>query len=229
MNLTVSRSGSSALSQAVGFPLSGGDKGDFRQINELARHTGWLHGPAAFYANYGVVLFAGLLLLGWWLAHRNGDPARMARALLAPLAVLIAVALNQPIVHAVNEPRPYTAMPHVLVLVHRSLDASFPSDHATMAGAAATGLWFVSRRLGLVTAVAAVLMGFTRVYVGAHYPFDVLAGLAVGAISAAALILTLSKPVEHFVRRASTTLLHPLIASPAARRRPGPTRPPTHE
>ena len=75
----------------------------------------------------------------------------MSRSLLAGAAVLLAVAINQPTVHAVNEPRPYTRLPHALVLVHRSVDASFPSDHATMAGAAAVGLLLVHRRLGLVS------------------------------------------------------------------------------
>jgi membrane-associated protein len=97
---------------------------------------------------------------------------------------LIAVAVNQPIVHSVHEARPYTALPHILVLADRSTDPSFPSDHATMAGAVAVGLWFVSHRLSVVAAVAAVLMAFTRVYIGAHYPADVAAGLLLGGIVA---------------------------------------------
>ena len=200
-------------SQLLGILPNSGDTSDFQKINDLARHTGWLHQPAIFYANDGIVLFAGLLLLGWWLARRDGDTALMAKALLAPLGVLLAVAVNQPIVHAVNEPRPYTALPHALVLVHRSIDASFPSDHATMAGAVTAGLWLVSRRLGIVTAVAAALMAFTRVYVGAHYPIDVLAGLAVGAVVTVALVLTLTRPTERFVRWTTTTRLRPLLAA----------------
>ncbi|MEZ0053136.1 membrane-associated phospholipid phosphatase [Mycobacterium sp. MAA66] len=43
-------------------------------------------------------------------------------------------------------------------------------------------LWLVNRRLGTVAAVAAALMAFARVYVGAHYPRDVLAGLALGIV-----------------------------------------------
>ena len=162
-----------------------GDASDFTTINDFARHTSWLHGPLTFYADFGVVLFGVLLLVGLWLALRAGSALLTARALLAGAGVLLAVAVNQPIVHAVNERRPYRALPHVLVLVHRSADASFPSDHATMAGAAAMGLLLVNRRLGALAAVAALLMAFTRVYVGAHYPVDVVAGLAVGAAVAA--------------------------------------------
>jgi membrane-associated phospholipid phosphatase len=140
-----------------------------------------------------VLLFGALLVVGFFVARASGDLLRMARALLAGAGVLLAVALNQPIVHAVNERRPYVAIPHVLVLVHRSVDASFPSDHATMAGATAAGLLLVSRRLGAAAVVAALVMAFTRVYVGAHFPVDVVAGLVVGAV--VAVLLQLAAPL----------------------------------
>jgi membrane-associated phospholipid phosphatase len=127
-----------------------------------------------------VVLF-GLLLIVGLLRSRHGSARVLAAAVWACIAVLIAVAVNQPIVHAAHEARPYTGHPDVLVLVARSADLSFPSDHSVMAGAAAAGLLLVSRKIGLVAVVAALLMAFARVYVGAHYPGDVLAGLLIGA------------------------------------------------
>src|SRR2546430_14655888 len=124
-------------------------------INHFARATGWLHPAMVAYAGYGVVVFALLLVAGWWLARRSGQPRVMAAALCAGAATLLAVAINQPIVGAVARARPYTAHPGLLVLAHRSADFSFPSDHATMAGAAALGLWLVSPWLGALAAVAA--------------------------------------------------------------------------
>jgi membrane-associated phospholipid phosphatase len=182
------------------------DRSDFLWANHLARETGWLHPLAVGYANDGVVLFAIPLLAGFGLAWARGDVQRLARAVVAGAGVLLAVAVNQPIVHGVAEPRPYRAMHHVLLLVHASADASFPSDHATMAGAAAVDLWRVHRRLGLVTAVAAMLMTASRVYVGAHYPVDVAAGLAVGAAVAAAAQSLLVRPVLRLLHRAEPAL-----------------------
>ena len=57
----------------------------------------------------------------------------MTAALWAPVGALLALAVNQVLVASVAEPRPFTALPRVLVLVTRSHDYSFPSDHAVMA------------------------------------------------------------------------------------------------
>ncbi len=50
-----------------------------------------------------------------------------------------------------------------------------------MAGAVAAGLWLLDRRLGAVATLSALVMAFARVYIAAHYPHDVLVGLAFGA------------------------------------------------
>src|SRR3954462_8198126 len=152
-------------------------------VNDLARHTGWLHGAVLGYATYGLVVFAALLLAGLWLRRAATDPA-LAAAGWAPLAVLFAVGLNQPLVSGIAEARPYTSHPGLLVLATRSSDVSFPSDHAVMAGAAAAGLWLASRLLGAIATVAALAMAFARVYIAAHYPWDVAAGLLFGALVA---------------------------------------------
>src|SRR3954451_15461092 len=166
----------------------------FTDVNHLARHTGWLHGAVLGYADYGLVLFVVLLLAGLWLRRAAADRA-LAAAGWAPLAVLLAVGLNQPLVSAFAEARPYTTHPGLLVLATRSIDFSFPSDHAVMAGAAASGLWLVSRALGALATVAALVMAFCRVYIAAHYPWDVAAGLAFGALVALLGWLVLRTPL----------------------------------
>jgi undecaprenyl-diphosphatase len=158
---------------------------DFRVVNDFARSSGWLHGFFTFFATYGIVLFVFLLLFGWWRSRHADAPALLPRLLWAPIAALLAVAINQPIVSAVHERRPFVALPHVLTLVSHAPDPGFPSDHATACGALAVGLLIASRRLGAVAALIALLVAFARVYVGVHYPGDVLGGLALGAAVAA--------------------------------------------
>jgi len=184
----------------------------FLRVNSFAQHSAWLHAPATAYAKYGILAFGVLLLVGWWISRSRAD-ATMAAALIAPLSGVLAVAINQPIVKRVAEARPYTLHPQALVLVTKSTDPSFPSDHATMAGAVTVGLLLVSWRLGLVAAGFAVAMALARVYVGAHYPQDVVAGLALGATVALVLWFVLRIPVTWVVRRLRDTSLRPLLAS----------------
>jgi membrane-associated phospholipid phosphatase len=168
------------LTSTPGGPLPV-DRSWFLHVNSFAQATPWLHAPVRAYAQYGVVLFAVLLVCSWWVARGRRDLAAMAAALWAPAGTLIAVGLNQPLGHWVHEPRPYTSLQHVEVLLARSSDFSFPSDHAVMAGAVTAGVWLVSRRLGVFTAAAALLLAFSRVYAGVHFPGDVAAGLVFGA------------------------------------------------
>jgi membrane-associated phospholipid phosphatase len=152
----------------------------FLRINEFARDTPWLHPVVIGYAEYAIVVFAALLLAGWWIARRSGDLNLLAAAVWAPLGALAAVAINQPIVSAFQGPRPYAVLPDILVLAQRGSDPSFPSDYAMLAGAVIAGLSLVSGRLGAVALLAAAVMAFAGVYIGADYPLDVLAGLAIG-------------------------------------------------
>ena len=188
----------------------------FGAVNGLARSTPWLHTPARLYAGYGVVLFAALLIVAWLLARRAGDLRRVTAALWAPIGTLTALGVNQFLVATVSEERPYTDMPHSLVLVSRSADYSFPSDHAVMAGAVAAGVMLVDRKLGLVAAVCAVLMAATRVYVGAHFPLDVVVGLAVGAIIAVASYLIVRPLLYRCVVLMTRTPLRPFVTAQPA-------------
>jgi membrane-associated phospholipid phosphatase len=163
-------------------------------INTFARDTPWLHTPFLDYAKYGLVVFGLLLGLGVLLS-RHADSRTLAAAGWAGVATLVAVALNQPLGHLFAEPRPYVSHPQILRLADVTADFSFPSDHATMAGAVAAGLFLVNRRLGLVALAAGLFMGFARVYVGAHYPWDVLAGFTLGASVVLLGWLVLQRPL----------------------------------
>ena len=162
------------------------DSSLYRWINRLADRTSWAHGLFKANAGYGIALFAVLLLVTYLDGRQHADLTAVAASVWAGAAALVALGVGQIIGGAVDRLRPYETMADVHVLVDRTTDFSFPSDHATVAGAVAVGLLFANRRWGIVAAVLAVVMAFTRVYVGAHYVSDVVAGLALGATVAAA-------------------------------------------
>jgi undecaprenyl-diphosphatase len=89
---------------------------------------------------------------------------------------------------AVDRPRPWRryALPHTLVPAPK--DPSFPSGHTTIAFACATVLTFLQPRLGVPLFLLAAAIGFSRIYVGVHYPLDVLGGAVLGVAVGSAVI-----------------------------------------
>jgi undecaprenyl-diphosphatase len=114
---------------------------------------------------------------------------RPAVAPLTAAAVLLADVLATLLKRVVGVDRPPVRYPQPEALVRVPQDASFPSGHAATSFAAALLLSFVAPRLAPVFVVLAVAIGFSRVYVGVHYPLDVLGGAVLGAAVATALRL----------------------------------------
>jgi len=182
-------------------------------VNMLTRATPWLHPVMLAYGNYGVVVFAALMLAGWRSARRRTDPRAVAAALWAPVGLLLALAVNQPLTSYFGAPRPYLLYPNLLILAEHSLAPGFPSDHAVMAGAVTAAVFVVSRRLGWWTALAALLLGFARIYLAAAFPVDVLAGLLVGAAVSLAGYLLVRRVLVRLLGMAEPTVFRPLITA----------------
>lgn len=194
---------------------SGVDGNAYIDVIDLAHRTpGWLNDAIAAWSLYGLLLFAVLMVAAWWGARRSGSPSAVT-ALAVPLITLAGFGVDLLLKLVFHEDRPCQSL-HVAVLEACPApgDWSFPSNHAAIASAAAVALLFVSRRLGAVAVVAALLMAASRVWVGVHYPHDVLAGLAVGAIVAAVCGRAVKRRQGALTERLGQGPLRPLLSSP---------------
>src|SRR3954469_7381593 len=154
-------------------------------LDRFSAHHDGFEDPLRAYVGASEPLFAvavlALLLLVPGLRRSLARRAAVAAVAAAGAAVLTAHFVSS----AVDRPRPFVAHAATIhpFLTHAA-DPSFPSDHATAAFAIATAVVLRLRVPGLVLLVLAAVLAVGRVFLGLHYPSDVLAGAALGAAAA---------------------------------------------
>ena len=111
---------------------------------------------------------------------------------LAGGAGLLSMALNYLITNLtlkelVARPRPYTVLEELTILIDRPGEFSFPSGHTSCSFAFAVAIYLLlPKKYGVPAMVLATLIAVSRLYVGVHYPTDVLGGLIIGYLSSVA-------------------------------------------
>lgn len=173
--------------------LANADKALFLWINALIGNVPAADAAMAWVASdYLVPVSMGLTLVVLWFIGKDA-PQRM-RYQIGMFTALTAMALSSLVVLISNalffRPRPFDGLEGINLLFYQPTDSSFPSNSAAAAFAIAAAVWCVNRRIGTALFIAAAVYGFSRVYVGVHYPADVLGG-AVIALIVTALTLRL--------------------------------------
>jgi undecaprenyl-diphosphatase len=174
----------------------------YRSILDFAHSSpSWFQDLMEVWTELGLLLFAVLFVAAWWRARR-GDPRALAVAVLAPLGTAVAYVISEVVKSAIDEERPCRAVSGAmrpLIDCPAYGDWSFPSNHATIAAAAAVGLALAWPKIGWLTVPMAILMAFSRVFVGVHYPHDVAVGLLLGTLVAFAVVLACARPGSRVV------------------------------
>ena len=126
---------------------------------------------------------------GWFWMVLGLVLAVLAGTRKAGVTVLLALGIGAMITNVCLKPlaarmRPYDYSELVLLLVQPLHDYSFPSGHSCASFAGATAcLCMTPKKWGIGAMVLAGLIAFSRLYVGAHFPTDVLAGTLIGVVS----------------------------------------------
>ncbi|KWA30261.1 PA-phosphatase [Burkholderia multivorans] len=189
----------------------------FLMINATPVTPPWLIRLAIMVAD-DLIYLIPVLLTGMWL---SGSEAQRNLAIRGCAVALIALGANQLIGLAWQHPRPFMlGLGHTFIA--HAPDSSFPSDHATVfASIALTLLAGGVRRLGGLTLLAGVAVAWARIFLGVHFPLDML-----GAAMVACAAYVLSEPlwrlagsaVTHVIVRVYRKLLARLISSDWLRR-----------
>jgi undecaprenyl-diphosphatase len=185
----------------------------FHAINGLGRHDDSLQDTALAYNAVAIFVIVGIAGFLWFLARPNGPLKSKLAAASAAFSVLLGLLLNVVAGSLWHHDRPFVDHPRsTVLLVHHAADNSFPSDHSTVAFAAAFAVLFFYRRLGGLLLLGAIGVALARVLVGVHYPVDVVASALIGAASAS-IVASAGRPyVGWFVRQASR-LSDPVVAT----------------
>src|SRR5690349_5976735 len=154
--------------------------------------VGFLDDPSVWLGTIeklGAVWIVLAVALG--LLQRRGPRWTVGIAVLTAVATFVADSLALGVKDLTNRPRPFEAHPqiHPLYVVHSS---SFPAGHAATAFAGAALLSFAAPELWPLFAALAGAVAFSRVYVGVHYPTDVIAGAVIGCLVAAVVVAALA-------------------------------------
>lgn len=174
----------------------------FELLNRGVSSHGFGEAVLHFFAVDGELLFVALLVALFVTRGAFGRREVVAACLAAALALLVAQAIG----HVWDRPRPFEAHPgEDHLLLPRSPDPSFPSDHATGAFAIGVALLLRDRRVGALTVLLALAVSLSRVALGTHYPGDVLGGATLGALVALVLWTPrLRRPLDGLVDGASS-------------------------
>lgn len=150
----------------------------FQKINQYAGVWPVLDFIGVFLARflfYFVILYLIVLLFKNW---KNW--AMVIKALLA--AVIARFGVTELIRHFFPRPRPFMEYDVNLLLKHPN-ENSFPSGHASFLFALSFVIYSYNKKMGLIFFAASALISLARVFVGIHWPSDILAGALVGIFS----------------------------------------------
>ncbi len=151
-------------------------------INSLSGQSAFLDQLMIVTTKYGVPLMVLAVVFQWW-----GNPPReklRQTAIIAGLSFLLGLLTAQIILLFIHRHRPYdTGVSHLII--DKTIDWSFPSDHAIASASIAFAFLMNGfRKHALAFGLAALIICFSRIYVGMHYVTDILGGAGLALVAA---------------------------------------------
>jgi undecaprenyl-diphosphatase len=184
----------------------------YKALYDVSLHHHWVGTLFSDIEKISIPLMVVITAALWFFSRPGGDRkwklasgSGFASAALAYVAAFV-------IHHVWARPRPYVTH-HISHPWSNVTDPSFPSDHTTVSFAVAFAVLAFDLAAGVIFIVIAAIIAVGRLFIGAHYPSEVLAGFVIGLVAAGIVVRLLPRFVSwvvSWVERVSDPLLRPL-------------------
>jgi undecaprenyl-diphosphatase len=152
----------------------------FRMINDLGKEYTYLNTFFIFMAEYMVFVLAFIALVFWFTRREENRMMIISATISFILAEMIGKIAGK--LHSNNQP--FAELSNVNKLIEKAVDNSFPSDHTILFFAFCMTFFIYQKRWRYIWIVLALIGGVSRIWVGVHYPADVIAGAVISIFSA---------------------------------------------
>jgi undecaprenyl-diphosphatase len=183
----------------------------YHAVNRFVVHHSWLGRLFHGIESYGTIAIAVAAFALWLLARPGGGRKWKLVSASALASAALALLVNKVIAGAWHRDRPFQTHTVAHLWGPRKTDASFPSDHASAAFGIAVAVLLLDPVVGAAFCLLAVLIAIGRVVIGEHYPGDVLAGAAIGTVSAV-VVIRLARPFISLLIRLVERATDPVLA-----------------
>ena len=149
----------------------------FRMVNDLGKQVTYLNDVVAFIAEY-MVFFLALSVIIFWFTRKRQNRMMVICALTA---FVISEVIGKIVGMLYSHHQPFAELSNVNQLIEHEVDNSFPSDHTILFFSVCLTFWLFKKKHGFLWILLAFCVGLSRIWVGVHYPVDIIVAAVIGS------------------------------------------------